>query len=333
MRLKVLRPDCTGSEAPGRSSTALVGESPAMRRLLAGIERAAASEASVLIEGESGTGKELVARTLHDRSPRARGPFVTVDCGALAPGLLESELFGHSRGAFTGAQGARAGTLESAHGGTAFLDEIGELPLDMQPRLLRALEARTVKRVGENEQRPIDVRFVLATHRDLERLVAEGRFRADLFFRLAVLRLRVPPLRERRQDIPALVERLIPAGARHLLTATLLEDLCNRDWPGNVRELRNAIERLAVLGPTHGLWPAAANQGGSAGREAAGAFDLPPVWYDLPYQTFRLQALEALERAYLSRLMDRCHGQVTSGAHRAGIHRSHLYRLIRRHGL
>ncbi len=156
-----------------------------MGALFARIERIAASEATVLIEGESGTGKELVARAVHDLSPRGDGPFVTVDCGALSPGLLESELFGHSRGAFTGAQTGRAGVLESAQGGTVFVDEIGELPLEMQLRLLRVLEARTIRRIGENQPRPLDVRFLFATHRDLEQLVAQEGFRADLFYRLA----------------------------------------------------------------------------------------------------------------------------------------------------
>jgi DNA-binding NtrC family response regulator len=335
MRLEVVRPDCT-PETPSRPAGglgALVGGSPVMRELFARIERIAASDATVLIEGESGTGKELVARALHDRSRRRRGPFVTVDCGSLAPGLLESELFGHSKGAFTGAQAPRAGVLEAADGGTVFIDEIGELPLEMQPRLLRALEARTVRRVGENDSRTLDVRYVFATHRDLQQLVAQRIFRADLFFRLAVLRLRLPPLRERRDDIPALVERFLPGRADQLLTPAVREDLMSRHWPGNVRELRNAVERLAVLGPDLDPSPAGTQLTASGSAQPDPALELPARWSDLPYQSFRACALDALERAYLSRLLDRHQGQVSLAAQTAGIHRTHLYRLIRRHGL
>jgi DNA-binding NtrC family response regulator len=313
----------------------LVGPSRAMRELFARLQRMARSEASVLIEGETGTGKELVARVLHDRGPRARRPFVTIDCGSLPPSLLEAELFGHARGAFTDARTARPGAIESADGGTVFLDEIGELPLGMQPRLLRLLEGRTVKRLGENHHRPIDVRFVFATHRSLEHLVRSQAFREDLYFRLAVLRVRVPPLRERGQDIPALAHRLIPAGAAHLLTPALLAELCTRPWSGNVRELRNELERLAVLGPMSipaGLEPRDEEPlQCEPGTERPDG--LPETWASLPYRTFRQRALHSLERAYLSQLLARHGRRISAAALEAQIDRTHLHRLIRRHGM
>jgi DNA-binding NtrC family response regulator len=345
---------CTGSGSGGDAGRAtLVGSSWVMRELQARIDRVATSDATVLIEGETGTGKELVARALHDRSARARGPFITVDCGSLAQTLLEAELFGHARGAFTDAHAARPGAIEAAQGGTVFLDEIGELPLDMQPRLLRVLEARAVKRIGENQYRPVDVRFVFATHRNLGKLVAAHGFREDLFFRLAVLRLRVPPLRERRQDIPALVERLLPPAARHLLTPALLDELASRAWTGNVRELRNVLERLAVLGPREGLVveeqrtpitrvelepdaptdesPSAPLAGSDATAELMAA--LPAEWSSLPYTKFRACALENLQRAYVAQLLARHHRRITAAAAAAEIDRTHLHRLIRRYGL
>ena len=345
---------CAGSSASGDAGRAtLVGSSWVMRELQARIDRVATSDATVLIEGETGTGKELVARALHDRSARARGPFITVDCGSLAQTLLEAELFGHARGAFTDAHAARPGAIEAAQGGTVFLDEIGELPLDMQPRLLRVLEARAVKRIGENQYRPVDVRFVFATHRNLGKLVAAHGFREDLFFRLAVLRLRVPPLRERRQDIPALVERLLPPGARHLLTPALLDELASRAWTGNVRELRNVLERLAVLGPREGLVgeeqrtpitrvelepdapadeiPPVSLGGSDAVAEVMAA--LPAEWASLPYTKFRACALENLQRAYVAQLLARHHRRITAAAAAAEIDRTHLHRLIRRYGL
>ncbi|HEX7127204.1 MAG TPA: sigma 54-interacting transcriptional regulator [Thermodesulfobacteriota bacterium] len=228
----------------------LVGRSPAMRRLFALLARVAATGSTVLVTGETGTGKELVARALHAASPRRHGPFVAVNCGALAAEVVESELFGHEKGAFTGAVARRAGAFEAASGGTLFLDEVGELPPALQPKLLRALEARAVTRVGATAEVPVDVRVVAATHRDLEAEVRAGRFREDLFFRLHVIPLELPPLRERPEDLPLLVGRLLaglPGGSGARLTPAAEARLAGHDWPGNVRELRNVLERALLL--------------------------------------------------------------------------------------
>jgi DNA-binding NtrC family response regulator len=331
MNLAVVYPPVPGAGLEPPPQGGLVGAGRAMRELFDRLDRVAASDATVLVEGETGTGKELVARVLHERSGRSTGAFVTVDCGSLPQPLLEAELFGHARGAFTGAHQARLGAIEAAHGGTVFLDEIGELPLEMQPRLLRLLEARTVKRLGENQHRAVDVRFVCATHQNLQGLVAGKRFREDLFFRLAVLGVRVPPLRERREDIPALVDHFMPAASRHLVTDALLGDLMSREWPGNVRELRNALDQLAVLGAGAGLAPARASAPADAPCEPPD--ELPPEWASLPFRTFRALAVERLERVYLSKLLRRHHRRISDAAAEAGINRTYLHRLIRRHRL
>ncbi len=223
----------------------LVGRSMVMREMFALLARAAATDASVLIQGETGTGKELVARSIHAASNRRRGPLVVVDCGALPENLLDAELFGHTKGAFTGAVNARIGAIESAHGGTVFLDEIGELPISMQPKLLRVLEQRTVRRIGESDHRPVDVRFITATHRNLLEMVAHGGFREDLYFRLCVIPVTVPPLRERPEDIELLVRHFLGGDE---LSPRFVEALKEITWRGNVRELRNYIERARALG-------------------------------------------------------------------------------------
>ncbi|HSO38338.1 MAG TPA: sigma 54-interacting transcriptional regulator, partial [Labilithrix sp.] len=218
----------------------LIGSSVGMRELFATLARVAPMDSSVLITGETGTGKELVARAIHDASPRASKPFVVVDCAALPENLLDAELFGHTRGAFTGAINARAGAIESAEGGTVFLDEIGELPISMQPKLLRVLESHTVRRVGEHTHRNVDVRFLSATHRDLLTMVNAGEFREDLYFRLAVLPVHVPALRLRKEDIEPLVSHFLrSAGGPSHVPAELMRELLTRPWRGNVRELRN----------------------------------------------------------------------------------------------
>jgi len=223
----------------------MVGRSKAMRELFALIARIAPTDASILITGETGTGKEVVARSIHDASFRDKGPFVVVDCAALPENLLDAELFGHTKGAFTGAAQARAGAIESADGGTVFLDEIGELPISMQPKLLRVLEQRTVRRIGESIHRPVNVRFVSATHRDLLSMVSRGEFREDLYFRLCVLPVRVPPLRDRKEDIEFLVEHFLKG---EKLSPELMASLATHPWRGNVRELRNYVERARALG-------------------------------------------------------------------------------------
>ena len=235
-----------------RGSGEIVGRSPALRAVLRKLDQVASADTTVLLCGETGTGKELLARYVHVRSPRAAAPLIRVNCAAIAPGVFESELFGHERGAFTGALERRVGRFELAHGGTLFLDEIGELPLEIQVKLLRVLQEGEVERVGSGRPIPVDVRVVAATNRDLEADGAAGRFRADLFYRLNVIRLHLPPLRHRRQDIPELCARLLQRmGARRgipRLAEGEIERLMAYPWPGNVRELRNVIERAVILG-------------------------------------------------------------------------------------
>jgi DNA-binding NtrC family response regulator len=308
----------------------LLGKSPAMRALFAMLARVAPTSSTVLIHGETGTGKELVARALHEASPRADKPLIVVDCAALPETLLESELFGHARGAFTGATGSRAGAFESAHGGTVFLDEVAELPLAMQPKLLRALESRTVRRLGEAVHRPFDVRFVSATHRNLHDMVNAGTFREDLYFRLAVLPVDVPPLRERAEDIPQLVAHFFanaPAGARDRLAV----ELERRHWPGNVRELRNFVERVAALGTERALALAEASRTGTAPCAAGGAGGGSSYEALLrkPFRDFR----DELEREYVRRLLERHRGNAVLAAHESGLDRTYIYRLARKHAL
>jgi len=301
----------------------LVGADVAMRRLYQRLSLAAKSTATVLVLGETGTGKEVVARALHDASDRASAPFVTVDCGALSESLVESELFGHVRGAFTGAVEARAGAIELADGGTVFLDEIGELSLSVQPKLLRALESRTVRRVGAADHRSVDVRYVAATHRDLAQMAALGTFREDLYFRIAVLPVTVPPLRERKDDLELLI--------RHFgtdPTPELLEDAKRRHWPGNVRELRNAVERVRALGPD------ALGEGAAPGR-GPGTSSLPgadAIPLDVPFKELSRAWTEHLERVYLEKMLDRHGGNVSAVARAAGLDRSYVHRLMRKHG-
>ena len=231
----------------------IVGESAAIRRVLADLERVAPTSSTVLLLGETGTGKELLASALHELSPRRGQAFVKVSCAAISPTLIESELFGHEKGAFTGALQRRAGRFELAHGGTLFLDEIGELPLDLQPKLLRVLQEKELERVGGTKPIPVDVRVICATNRSLEAEVAEKHFRADLLYRLKVFPIQVPPLRERREDVPLLVNAFVRALGSQLGRAlegvdeTALLLLCSYDWPGNVRELHNVLERAAIL--------------------------------------------------------------------------------------
>ena len=285
----------------------LVGRSPAMRAVFARLARASQSGVTVLLCGETGTGKDLAAEAIHAEGPRAAGPFVVVDCASAAGGVLASELFGHARGAFTDATRERVGAIESAGGGTLFLDEIGELPLELQPLLLRAIEAREVQRIGETRRRPVDVRVVAATNRDLRRAVNAGRFRADLYYRLAVLTIELPPLRERKEDLPLLVERFGAAGRAPL------DALARRDWPGNVRELRNHLESLSVGEPPDG----------EVGRPGASQ----------PMRIAREQWLRWFEREYVQDLLRRHGPNVVAAAKAAGVDRAYLYRIIKRSGL
>jgi transcriptional regulator with PAS, ATPase and Fis domain len=306
-----------------------VGAAPPMRAVFAVLERAADSEATILLLGETGTGKDVLAESIHRESPRRGGPFMIVDCGALPPKLLESELFGHERGAFTGADRARMGAFEAASGGTLFLDEIGDLHPDLQPKLLGALERREVQRVGSTARIPVDVRVVAATSRPLQREVNEKRFRSDLYYRLAVVTVQVPPLRQRKEDLPLLVDALLEAmeagshpEAATLRSASFLMDLQRHEWPGNVRELRNHLEQCLALGPSS-RQPLADD----AGR------DRPPMGAAEPLKVAREKWLSWFERHYLEDLLARHENNVTACARAAGVDRMHLYRLLWRRGL
>jgi two-component system, NtrC family, response regulator GlrR len=304
----------------------LIGDSAIMREVFSQLERVAASDATVLIEGETGTGKEGTAEAIHDTSARAEQPFVVVDCGAIPANLLESELFGHEAGAFTGAVDRRIGAFEEASGGTLFLDEIGELPPELQPKLLRALESREVRRVGGRTTIRCDLRVIAATNRDLRAEVNRGTFRADLYFRLAVVRLTLPPLRDRTGDIPSLVDHLLtrlgapPETLAELTAPEYIATLAAARWPGNVRELRNHLEECVVFGQR---------------RLPAGSGSLRPPPLDAPvfYEVARRQAVEAFERSYLTSLLAHANDNVVAAARNAGINRAYLYRLLRRNGL
>ncbi|GAC1545931.1 MAG: hypothetical protein NVS3B10_09980 [Polyangiales bacterium] len=305
----------------------LLGGSAVMRELFLRLSQYAQTTSTVIVQGETGTGKELVASALHAASSRAAQPFVVVDCGALPEALLESELFGHVRGAFTGAQHDRAGAFESAEGGTVFLDEIGELPLAMQPKLLRVLESRAVRRLGEARHRPIDVRFVAATHRDLQSMVSSGAFREDLYFRLSVLPVMVPPLRARPGDLPQLVAHFLPPGKRRAIDAAQLAELASLPWLGNVRELRTFVERALAVGAQEAFALSRPS------RPAPPTRALPAVPTDVPFKELREQWNDHLEREYIAELLAR-HGRNTELVGRAaGLDRSYVHRLMRKHDL
>jgi two-component system, NtrC family, response regulator GlrR len=321
--------------SPRPSFGRLVGRSPAMRAVFAVLERAAPSDATVLLLGETGTGKDVAAESIHQASPRADGPLVVVDCGAIPAQLLESELFGHERGAFTGADRARVGAFEAAHGGTLFLDEVGELSLELQPKFLRALESHTVQRVGSAERRAVDVRVVAATNRNLRAEVNAGRFRADLFYRLAVVEVRLPPLRERSEDLPMLVEALAASiGGGHVDaratfgSAGFQAELARHDGPGNVRELRNYLERALTL-PDAGP-PEPVSPGRGSSPDGAAPVD---VATGEPYRVARQRWLRHFERQYLSRLLAEHGHNVSEAARAAGVGRVHFYRLMAHAGL
>ena len=301
----------------------ILGRSPLIRRVMAQIAKAAQSEVSVLVQGESGTGKELVARALHDLGPRRGKPFVTVDCGALPAGLLASELFGHERGAFTGADRTHVGAFEAAAGGTVFLDEIGELQPSVQATLLGVLERRRVRRLGSRSELPVDVRVIAATHRDLRAEVNRGGFRLDLFYRLAVVTLAIPPLRERPDDIPLLVEHFLrdagwDAPVAQLVSPAAMDALSRLHFAGNVRELRNLVEAAVAMGepPDVGGAP-------SSGGAEAFATDLA-----LPYKDARARLLDDFEARYLEALLARTGGNVSAAARAARMTRSHLSELL-----
>ena len=324
---------------------ALYGSSRAMRKMYDVLDRVARTSATLLIEGESGTGKELVTAEVVRRSQRAGKPFVVIDCASISHSVVESELFGHARGAFTGADRQRVGAFEAADGGTVFLDEIGELPLDMQPKLLRVLETGHVRRMGENQPRKVDVRVIAATNRQLEREVNHGRFREDLFFRLSVLTVRVPPLRDRKEDIPLLVEAFLVSleatDQRHLFTPDVMDALARHDWPGNVRELKNFIERRVVFAEAdldrHGddrmpggccLSPAPSLSDPRGGAAQGVSTDI-----ERPFRLAKDELIASFERGYLTALLTWAEGNVSRAARKAKIDRIHLHRLLQQHGL
>lgn len=308
----------------------LIGGSVEMRRLYALLERVAKTDATVLIQGETGTGKELVARELHQHSARANGPFVAVDCGAIAPTVIESELFGHVRGAFSGAVADRRGLFEEAHGGTLYLDEIGELPLASQAKLLRALELHEVRRVGANTTRQIDVRVLTATNRSLAESVNDGSFREDLYYRIAVIEIGLVPLRQRREDIPALATDFYQrfTDGTQPVPQELLASLMTKSWPGNVRELRNYVERSVTLGiaSRSERQPSAGSSFGAS--PTALAIDL-----GAPLKEARDAALARFEELYVTAALQQANGNVTRAAERAGVSRRFLQRLIARLGI
>jgi PAS domain S-box-containing protein len=318
------------AELEGRSSYfRLIGRNPRMLQIYDMIEHLADNDVTVLIAGESGTGKELVAHAIHYRSHRSGGPLVRVNCAALAETLLESELFGHAKGAFTGAVRDRIGRFEEANGGTIFLDEIGDISMPVQQRLLRVLQERELERVGESRTRPLDVRVIAATHRDLRRLVDEGRFREDLYYRLHVVSIELPPLRERREDIPLLVQHFVEKlnASMHRQVAgvsqELLERLLAHDWPGNVRELENAIQRAMVVARGRTLRLNHLAPGMAWARSAASGAAAPPPSGRQP-ETSREALLTALAAAGWNK---------SAAARLLGVDRSTVWRRMRRYGI
>ena len=335
----------------------LIGTSVAMRELFARLEKLAPSDATVLISGETGVGKELVAESLHELSPRADGPFVVLDCGSIPQNLIESELFGHERGAFTGAITAYSGAFERAHKGTLFLDEIGELPLGMQPKLLRVLERKEVRRIGGTRTNQVDIRVVAATNRDLGVEVNRGRFREDLYYRLAVARVHVPPLRERREDIELLISHFLQLldhadGEEARLAPETVELMKKHDWPGNVRELRNVIERALLLSespisgepnarstaPHPALTdpPPPEGEAGVVAVAGLGAVDADmafPIDTTKPFKDAKQALVTEFERRYIRRLLAEHGGNISAAARVAGIDRMSIHKMLNRLGI
>ncbi|HEY8518139.1 MAG TPA: sigma 54-interacting transcriptional regulator [Candidatus Binatia bacterium] len=339
--------DATRVRDDSRAAAVLIGASPAMVELFRLIEKAAASPLPTLLEGETGTGKELVARAIHQGSSGAKGPFLAVNCAAVPENLLESELFGHRRGAFTGATSDHEGLFEAAQGGTVFLDEIGEMPLSMQPKVLRVLQEGEVTRIGEIRPRKVDVRLIAATNRDLLREVERGTFRSDLYYRISAFPIRIPPLRDRREDIPLLVESFLASAARRQgkrvgpVTEDAMRVLCAFSWPGNVRELQNEVQRAVALaspGEAIGLQhlspklttparPAGDDTDpGSAGAEAASTDDS-----GVPGSL--REARNAFEARYIAEVLDQQGGSVMRAARVLGLTRAGLYKKLKEYGL
>jgi transcriptional regulator with GAF, ATPase, and Fis domain len=330
----VLRPALRAVEMLPSDKTSFggaLGQSLAMRNIFGVLERIAPTDATVLLEGETGTGKDVLARAIWTQSKRAKGPFVIVDCGAVSYSLLESELFGHERGAFTGAVAARQGAFELADGGTLFLDEIGELPLDVQPKLLRVLETKEFRRVGGNRTLKTDVRVLVATKRNLQREVAAGKFREDLYFRLAVVPITVPPLRTRREDIGLLIDHILKSsGADLAVTNETVQTLVAHDWPGNVRELRNVLDRSAYLARAAGGKELSLVSLPMSAQASGDAFYFEP---GKSYRETRAKYDTEFEKRYVKWLLARHGGNVSAAARDAKMDRKHLHDMAKKHGL
>jgi transcriptional regulator with GAF, ATPase, and Fis domain len=332
----------------------VTGSSVRMREIFATLEKVAPSELTVLITGETGTGKEMIARGIHQASARRGKPFVVLDCGAIPKDLIESTLFGHEKGSFTGAVGQHHGCFEQAQGGTIFLDEIGELDINLQPKLLRVLENRELKRVGGDRLIKIDVRVLAATNRDLRAMVNTSTFREDLYFRLSVIHVELPPLRERKEDVPALADVFLRdiAGRRGLemtFSADAIAALQSHSWPGNVRELKNVVERAASLTEAPLVQrsdlmfnrepsgrPSLSSSSSGNHAPPAGAIEtpaMPPIVPGVDFKEAKQRVVDAFELAYLRQLLERHDGNITRSAQEAGLTRYHLRELLKRHGL
>lgn len=321
----------TVSVAPSESQNfgELVSQNPRTREVFALLEKIAPTDATVLLMGETGTGKSATARAIHQASARKNGPFVVFDCGAVTKSLIESELFGHERGSFTGATALRRGAMEVVKGGTLFIDELDDLPIEVQPKLLRAIEEREIYRVGSHQSIKLDLRIVAATKKDLRVEVAEGRFREDLFFRLSVVIVPLPPLRERHEDLSLLVEHILDKpGAWNALAPKVQERLLAHTWPGNIRELRNVIERASYVGGLEDLDP-----GSHRIDRAEEERERLLADYSRPFKEAKEVLIGRFEREYLRHLLSRVQGNMARAAREAGIDRKYLYMLLKKYGL
>ena len=332
LRLERLQRENREMQGYWRDELALIGESAGLRSVRALVERAAPSDVPVLILGENGTGKELVARALHELSPRAREPFVKMNCAAVPADLVESEMFGHEKGAFSGAVSQRRGRFEQADGGTLFLDEIGDMPAAMQAKLLRVLQDGEITRVGGTGEIKVDVRLISATNQDLDGLLRDGRFRQDLYYRISTVAVRVPPLRERTSDVPALAEHFVEAASRrnHWKTRRLAPDaielLAEQAWKGNVRELRNVVERALILSESDPIQAADI-------RAALPSAPIAPRADPVPGEGTLRDLGEAYEREVIRERLRRSGGHVTNAARSLGLERSHLYKKCKQLGI
>ncbi|NOJ53097.1 sigma 54-dependent Fis family transcriptional regulator [Myxococcus xanthus] len=313
----------------------MVGQSMKMRQIFGLIKKIAPMGVSVIIQGETGTGKELVARAIHELSGRTKGPMEVLDCGAIPPNLIESELFGHEKGAFTGAVSSRPGAFERAHGGTIFLDELGELRLDLQPKLLRVLENHEVRRVGGNDVIEVDCRVIAATNRDLMKEIQVGGFREDLYFRLSVITIQLPPLRQRRDDIPLILKRaladpeVVGKHGKKRFSAESLGLLMSYSWPGNVRELMNVLSHVLTFSEGEEIQPA------HLPPRVRGQVREGPLPFNehLSFKNAKEQLLENFEREYITSVLTRCEGNLSRAARESGLHRKSIERLVKKYQL